>query len=332
MTRHHRPSRRRRALLKTALGLALGGVSMPVAAAGREAWTFAMISDMPRSDTELPELRRLLRQISATPARFAVHLGDLKDGREPCSDTVIEQRLRGLVEAPLPVIYTPGDNDWADCARQSAGAYDPVERLAVLRRLAWPSNAALGRETLLLERQSDDPRFARHVENAMHLQGGVLLATFNLAGGNNNFQSGAGRNGEWEERDLANRQWLLTVFERAHRERVAGLVLAFHANPDFERSRRIQGRDGFAPFRDQLLQALSSWPGPVLLLHGDTHQHRIDRPLRDRDGRRLAHVLRVEGFAAPVFDRWVEIAVNPGTRDVFSARVRLADPSLPGLD
>ncbi len=326
----HRPLRRQ--LLQAGVGLGLGALGWPARAATGQPWTFAAIGDMPRSQAEVPEVRRLLRQISATPARFALHLGDLKDGREPCTDALLEQRLRPLAEAPLPVIYTPGDNDWADCSRESAGGHDPVERLALLRRLAWPSAAALGREPLLLERQSQDARFARHVENALLVQDGVLLATFNLAGGNNNFQSGAGRNGEWEERDLANRRWLEAVFERARQASVAGLVLAFHANPDFERSRRIQGRDGFAPFREQLIEALSRWTRPVLLLHGDTHQHRIDRPLRDRDGRRLGHVLRVEVMAAPVFDRWVEIGVDARSREVFSPRLRQADPALPGLD
>ena len=30
----------------------------------------------------------------------------------------------------MPLLYTPGDNEWTDCHRPAAGAYNPLERLA----------------------------------------------------------------------------------------------------------------------------------------------------------------------------------------------------------
>ena len=33
----------------------------------------------------------------------------------------------------MPLLYTPGDNEWTDCHRVAAGMFNPLERLDVLR-------------------------------------------------------------------------------------------------------------------------------------------------------------------------------------------------------
>ena len=63
---------------------------------------------------------------------------------------------------------------------------------------------------------------------------------------------------------------------------------------------------------------------PVLLLHGDTHRFRADRPLLASHG--LANLYRVECFGSPFSSAWVSIRWNPaaigsrsgnGTHDPF---------------
>ena len=33
----------------------------------------------------------------------------------------------------MPLLYTPGDNEWTDCHRPAAGRYNPLERLDAVR-------------------------------------------------------------------------------------------------------------------------------------------------------------------------------------------------------
>ena len=48
----------------------------------------------------------------------------------------------------------------------------------------------------------------------------------------------------------------------------------------------------------------------MLLVHGDTHRHRVDRPLRDPEsGATLANFTRVEVFGYPTMN-WVRIRVS----------------------
>ena len=38
----------------------------------------------------------------------------------------------------MPLVYTPGDNEWTDCHRVNNGAYDPLDRLAAVRKTFFP--------------------------------------------------------------------------------------------------------------------------------------------------------------------------------------------------
>ena len=69
---------------------------------------------------------------------------------------------------------------------------------------------------------------------------------------------------------------------------------------------------------------------PVVYVHGDTHYFRVDKPLLDKDGKRLENFTRVETFgdhqgisaAHPEWDtndvQWVKVLVDPKSRDVFA--------------
>ena len=57
-------------------------------------------------------------------------------------------------------------------------------------------------------------------------------------------------------------------------------------------------------------------------MHGDTHRFRNDRPLSDRDGRRIPHVERVECFGWPTTGSWVRIGWDPAAPGGFRVAVR----------
>ena len=71
---------------------------------------------------------------------------DIKGGREPCSDALFARRRALLARSAHPLVLLPGDNEWTDCHRPSAGAFDPLERLAALRRRFFAPGRSLGAE------------------------------------------------------------------------------------------------------------------------------------------------------------------------------------------
>ena len=66
----------------------------------------------------------------------------------------------------------------------------------------------------------------------------------------------------------------------------------------------------------------------VVLVHGDTHYFRVDRPFLDEQGRRLENFTRVETFGDHqengVNDvQWLKVIVDPRSREVFSYQAQI---------
>ena len=62
---------------------------------------------------------------------------------------------------------------------------------------------------------------------------------------------------------------------------------------------------------------------PVVLVYGDSHYFRVDKPLQDAQGRRVENFTRVETFADNAANglndvHWVKVLVDPKSRDVFA--------------
>jgi hypothetical protein len=282
-----------------------------------------------------------MADLDRSDVAFVVHIGDFKAGTyQPCDDALFRSRRDQFDASRHPFIFTPGDNEWTDCHFPKAGAFDPVERLARLRELFYPDNLSLGRRTLVLERQSDDPGYARFRENARWRQGGVLFATLHIVGSNNNLGRTPEQDAEYRERNAANLAWLKTTFDLARREGSKGVALFLQANPRFEDlfpKQRIgplglappaKAPTGFADFVPALAQEVRAFGKPVVLLHGDTHYFRIDKPLfwggPGPFGRSMENFTRVEvhGFPNP---HWVRITVDPSDPAVFSFREQIVE-------
>lgn len=94
--------------------------------------------------------------------------------------------------------------------------------------------------------------------------------------------------------------------------------MVIQANPDFEGgearkfSARPGYRDGYAEFRTQFALEARAFGKPVAIVHGDTHAYRIDKPVKDETGKRLANVTRVETFGSPGLG-WIKASIE--TRD-----------------
>lgn len=253
-----------------------------------DSFSFAAIGDLPYGSPQ--ELAEMAGKINRQPVAFTIHVGDIKSGGSRCSDEVFltVHSLFGRFDQPL--VYTPGDNEWTDCHRRICGSYDPLERLEKLRTLFFASTQSLGRQPMPLASQGSDPRHPQFVENRRWHHGRVSFATLHLVGSNNNWQPELPSVSEFPARNAANIRWMRDTFAAARARDDVAIVLAMQADTFFGKP----GPDsGYAHWLAALADELMRWEKPVLLIQGDTHVYRVDRPMRSRDGKPLDNVLRV---------------------------------------
>ncbi len=78
-----------------------------------------------------------------------------------------------------------------------------------------------------LERQSNEPAFAKYRENVRWQAGGALFVGINVTGSDNNFTGGhrgGGPSAEFLERGTANHAWLGGSFALARSRKLAGIL------------------------------------------------------------------------------------------------------------
>lgn len=289
------------------------------ACAQEDAYDFAIIGDLPYNAFEREHLPALLDDVRASASRFVVHVGDIKDGSSTCSDAAMDEAFKLLAASPLPLIYAPGDNDWADCRREAAGRFQPLERLARLRKRFFAGSQSLGARTIELQRQSDEAGFEAFVENQRWQRGPVLFVTLHVIGGNNEMRRKVSKaeSAAYTARESANRVWLAQAFGLARSNRLGAIVVFIHGNPRLKAYRRNHGPNGYTAFLRQLDQESSHFDGQVVLVHGDTHHQRIDLP----EGAaskvdRLARLTRIETYGHP-FMGWIQVSVRPDNRPLL---------------
>ena len=299
--------------LRLLIGLVLALTVGRVSCAADEPYDFAIIGDLPYNAFERRQLPALLSEIERGANRFVVHVGDIKAGSARCDDATLQEAQRLLDGSPLPLIYTPGDNEWADCHRKAAGGFEPLERLEALRRLFFASPQSLGRQTFPVARQSAEPGFEDFVENQRWQHGPVLFLTIHIVGGNNALrprQAGSAQHA-FRTRERANLAWLAAGFKEALAARLGAVVVFIHGNPRLEQYRNGKRENGYTTFLQQLDEASRSFPGQVVLVHGDTHKQSIElAPVNARPSARASRVTRIETHGHP-FMGWVQVSVRP---------------------
>lgn len=279
--------------------------------AGAETWHFGLIGDVPYSDYERRELPHMLERIADSQVGFVAHIGDIKNGKDRCDDSVFADRYQLFNSSRAPFVFIPGDNEWADCERVSNGAYDPLERLAKLRSLFWKDGFSLGQNKLALDIQPGAYR-----EHARFRLGPVLFVTLNLPGGNNNYGMAPEPRAEFLARQPVVVAWMKESFALARREQLAGIVLLFQANPGFKHFAQGLPHRGYREFLEKLREETLKFDGQVVVVHGDTHLSRIDHPLRDPQGKRLARFTRVETFGYPLMG-WTRGTIDSDSPTLF---------------
>ena len=290
------------------LAIVLGVACAPVQA---EIWRFALIGDTPYSDYERRELPKMLSAITDTPVDFIAHIGDIKHGQDRCDDALYEDRRQVFDNVRSAFIYTPGDNEWSDCDRVTAGAYQPEERLNKLRQVFFSAPNSLGRQRITLERQAGP-----YVEHARFRIGPVLFITLNIPGGYNNWGLTEQASQEWVQRDPMVRAWLKEGFALAKKEKLKGIAILFQADPDFHRFSQGIADRAYRPFLSLLREETLNFPGQVVAIHGDTHISRIDHPMRDSQGKTIANFTRVETHGYPLMG-WTRGIIDSESSPLF---------------
>ncbi|HPR06818.1 MAG TPA: metallophosphoesterase [Denitromonas sp.] len=274
-------------------------------------WHFAIIGDTPYTDAERQLLPAMLGQIGDRGPAFIIHAGDFKSGSQRCDNAMYHDRRTLFDTVTAPLIYTPGDNEWTDCHRDNNGGYNPIERLNFLRSVFFADARSMGKRAMPLLRQSDARPAAPYPENLRWEHAGVVFATLNVTGSNNNFGKAETPTEEYRQRHAANLDWMAAAFARAAQIDARLVVLTLQGDPHFKAYAAGKPKRGFVDFVDRLREHVLATNRPVILIHGDSHNHKIDHPLKDPAGQPIAHFTRIETYGAP-FMGWVEVHITDG--------------------
>ncbi|MEO3937801.1 hypothetical protein V3N99_13735 [Dermatophilaceae bacterium Soc4.6] len=252
----------------------------------RAAPTFAVIGDLPYSTTDLASLPGWIDDINAADPQFTLHLGDIKSGSTRC-DTAYFQAIRQQFDAFTgPLVYTPGDNEWTDCHRTAAGAYNPIERLATIRKIFFDQpGVTLGQHPIAVNSQANRGL----PENVSFARDDISFAALHVVGSNNDLLpwDGIGHTAttylqrqEQKRRMSATIDEMNATFANATARSNRAVVLFMQADM-FDPTYTPTPADisAFTPLVRNLVKAAHAFPGETYLLNGDSHAYNSDHPL-----------------------------------------------------
>ncbi len=354
----------RRALVAVA-ALALTAVAAtPVANAGNgkpddssaTPVSYAVIGDTPYGQPQIDNFPNDVAEINADDkVRLVMHLGDIKNGSSECSTSYFEQIRSDFDRFKDPLVYTPGDNEWTDCHRANNGGYWPAgpvlngdarpARLAEIHRIFFdrPDWTLGGRPRQV------DSQGGEYVENVRWSQSRVEFGTVDVPGSNNDWLPWFGQPqtksqiDEVAGRTAADVAWIDSIFSQAKDDQRRGIVIGIQADmwdPAIEGDPAQY--DHFTPIVQKLASDAREFPGPVLLLNGDSHQFVDDHPLADPSrpqnksiygiGQDVPNLRRitVNGSTTPCHE-WLKLTIDPRASGVFSYERVLFDKQ-PGFD
>jgi hypothetical protein len=248
---------------------------------------------------------------------LVLHAGDIHSGKQYCTQAYDQQIFDIYKTFADPLVYTPGDNEWADCHKSGEGGGtwntttgspnfivdaggnpvdyangNPVDNLALVRSIffANPGKTIGGAMDVHTQAKEFDPAFpadAQYVENVWFIKDNILVVTANIPGGSNNGTDpwyGAPSMSAQQQAEVANRtaatqRWLTAAFAQAKANNAAAMLILEQADMWDLDGKTAAHIANYKPYIDTIAAGAASFGQPVLLVNGDSHTYRSDNPL-----------------------------------------------------
>lgn len=317
--------------------LALAVSAPSLAATGQDkpsSTSFAVIGDVPYGAAQISAFPGWVDRINRQPGLdLAFHVGDIKNGSSPCTDEYNAMIREQFNRFEMPLLYTPGDNEWTDCHRPAAGAYQPLERLQAIRATFYETEGlSLGARPIKVDSQAD----VGFPENQALRTRGVEMATLHVVGSNNDRAPWTGigyaaptaqQLTEESTRMAASIDLVHDTFARARQTRARAVALFQQADmfdPSYQPTWDVSA---FQPLVQALVHEASTFDGEVYLFDGDSHRYNVDQPVAA--GSEWLGVYGVDGSADNLTritvdgeannTNFLQVTLNrPGAQDVLS--------------
>jgi len=278
-----------------AAALSAALLTIPAAAFAAEApgqqqdghYSFAVIGDVPYGAAQIAAFPSMVDRINAQPGlSLAFHVGDIKNGSSQCTNEYFSMIRTQFDRFTMPLVYTPGDNEWTDCHRVNNGAYNPLERLAAIRSTFFAKpGTTLGVDPVTVDSQAAEG----FPENVSLRRQGISMATLHVVGSNNDRApwSGIGLTAPTAEQlaeETARMDAAISLvketFAQARQRNDRAVVLFQQADmfdPTFTPT--PAGNSSFNRLVQALVDEASTFDGEVYLFDGDSHHYNVDQPL-----------------------------------------------------
>jgi hypothetical protein len=297
----------------------------PVAAAATP-FSFAVIGDIPYGSSQLSAFPGRIGQISAdSNVQLVSHLGDISSPVN-CSDSYYSRIKSDFDKFVDPLVYTPGDNEWADCHRASVGKADPLNRLAAVRSKFFPVHGqTMGQHKIAVTAQSGYP------ENVMFGLATITFASVHLVGSYNDRApwSGLGYTqlAEVKARDSAAASLIRSAFAAAKANNSRAVVLMTQA--DMFVGTNSAYRTAFQGTVRVIAAESAAFGRPVFLLNGDSHGFVSDKPLNTSKwlsfygiSSAVPNLSRITIEGGSTVDEWIKVNVVSTASVLQIQRVR----------
>jgi hypothetical protein len=324
------------------------GPASPGQGRGPETYTIGLFGDMPYGALGRSQYPNLIADINQTHVAFSIFDGDLQAGGDgPCNDSLYATSIANFNKLDQPLVWVPGDNDWTDCWGRYGAAqapyHDPIERLNHERQLFDSTDQSLGQKTLTLARESSESGpYSIYSENIRWTYGPVVYIGLNVQGSNDNYpypetdtENGAvvtrsateiqRQRDEETARKAADLHWLDEGFVYAKQVGAKGILIDWQADPNFNNEQHLTNPhdwDAFPDYVNALRSETMNFNGQVVLVHGDSHYFKMDKPINLPSGGVLANFTRVETFGARQ-THWVSATIDPSDPNLFEFQPRI---------
>ncbi len=327
----------------------------PVPVVDPNKYSVALIGDMPYDAAGQAQTPNVVNAINTSGVDLVTFDGDTMSGKgDKCTDENYARVKTDFFDKfSKPIFYSIGDNEWVDCDRPVKGAYNPLNRLELVRSTyfqdAKGNYITLGTGKLAGVKVTHNPvypelqmfTYKKITYIIPHIPGSANNAAVTAPYKTYNDLATDGDATEYASRDAANQAWIAQGFEKAITDGSNGVIVVVQANMDWEgySAGQASPNNEFTAAYDAdklaLLTGALKFKKPVLLQNGDEHWYQVDMPMNETAGKLVQkdkgslveNFTRVQTFGSG-FNHWVELTIDPSDPNLFSFTPHLIKANL----